>query len=68
VIETHCLKTFNVKKQRNGTYHIQVSAASDDQLDEWLDDLIDEIHRIASDKVCWVETLITDLATGQAWD
>jgi hypothetical protein len=30
--------------------------------------LIDEVHRIASDKACWVETLITDPATGQTWD
>ncbi len=62
VIETHCLKPFEVQHQNNGNYHIQVPATSDDQLDEMMDDLIDEIHRIASDKACWVETLITDTA------
>jgi len=47
---------------------IEVPATSDEHLDETMDDLIDEIHRIASDKACWVETLITDPATGQTWD
>ena len=68
VIETHCLKPFEVKRQDNGNYHIKVPATSDDQLDEMMDDLIDEIHRIASDKACWVEALITDPATWQAWE
>jgi len=68
VIEAHCLKPFEMEQQNNGDYRIEVPATSDEQLDEMMDDLIDEIHRIASDKACWVETLITDPATGQAWD
>ncbi|WP_227539407.1 hypothetical protein [Marinobacter sp. Arc7-DN-1] len=57
-----------MEQQNNGDYRIEVPATSDEQLDEMMDDLIDEIHRIASDKACWVETLIKDPATGQAWD
>ena len=57
-----------MEQQNNGDYRIEVPATSDEQLDEMMDDLIDEIHRIASDKACWVETLIRDPATGQAWD
>ncbi|WP_286811119.1 tyrosine-type recombinase/integrase, partial [Marinobacter sp. UBA2678] len=68
VIEAHCLKPFEVEHQTDGHYRIEVPATSDEHLDETMDDLIDEIHRIASDKACWVETLITDPATGQTWD
>ena len=68
VIEAHCLKPFEMEQQNNGDYRIEVPATSDEQLDEMMDDLIDEIHRIASDKACWVETRIKDPATGQAWD
>lgn len=68
VIETHCLSPFDIQRQNDGTYRIRASAGTEDALDEQLDDLIDEMHQIASDKGCWIETQITDPASGQVWD
>ncbi|MFE8070008.1 site-specific integrase [Marinobacteraceae bacterium S3BR75-40.1] len=68
VIETHCLRPLDAQNLSDVHYRIQVAAESEEALDEQLYDLIDEMHQIASDQACWIETLIKDPQSGQVWD
>lgn len=49
-------------------YQISVPTPSSDTLDEHLYTLLDELHRIADARECFLEAVCRDPATGRHWD
>lgn len=65
-----CLAQFQAQPldQDGRRYQISVPTPSTDTLDEHLYTLLDELHRIADARECFLEAVCRDPATGRHWD
>ncbi len=65
-----CLARFQAQPlDKDGhRYQISVPMPSTDILDDHLYTLLDELHRIADARECFLEVICRDLATGRHWD
>lgn len=70
-IEEICLARYGGQRfGRDGTrYQITMGRESQDgSLDDRIGDLLDELHRIASNNECYLEVSFKDAVSGQCWD
>lgn len=65
-----CLARFQAQSldKDGGRYQISVPTPSTDALDDHLYALLDELHRIADARECFLEAVCRDPATGRHWD
>lgn len=65
-----CLARFQAQQidSDGHLYRISVPSPSVDALDDHLYDLLDELHRIADARECFLEVVCRDTASGRHWD
>lgn len=70
LIERHCLLPWSMKKVdlEGRKYEITVEHSDGDSLDEILDELLHQMHQIASENQCMLEVSIRDPRTDKHWD
>ena len=70
LIERHCLSPWAMKKidSEGRKYEITVEYIDGDLLDEILDELLHQMHQIASANQCMLEVSIYDPRTNKHWD
>lgn len=70
LIEQYCLSPWSMKKvDLEGTkYEITVEHMDGNSLDETLDELLHQMHQIASENQCMLEVSIRDPRTDKHWD
>lgn len=70
LIERHCLSLWSMKKvdSEGRKYEITVEHSDGDSLDEILDELLHQMHQIASENQCILEVSIRDPHTDKLWD
>jgi integrase len=70
LIERHCLSPWAMKKidSEGRKYEITVEYIDGDLLDEILDELLHQMHQIASENQCMLEVSIRDPRTNKHWD
>ena len=70
LIERHCLSLWSMKKidSEGRKYEITVEHSDGDSLDEILDELLHQMHQIASENQCMLEVSIRDPRTDKHWD
>lgn len=70
MIERHCLSPWSMKKtgSEGRKYEITVEHSDGDSLDEILDELLHQMHQIASENQCMLEVNIRDPRTDKHWD
>jgi integrase len=69
-IEQLCFERYSSHRldKAGSKFELSIPAASRDDLDETIDGLLDEMHRIASDNHCFLETSFHEPATGSRWN
>nr|WP_274600252.1 site-specific integrase [Thiocystis violacea] len=69
-IERSCLAPHAMQRldDAGARYRIRVLAASRDELDETLADLLEQMHTIAANNQCVLDAQIRDEAAGKVWD
>lgn len=70
LIERRCLSPWAMKKvdSKGTNYEITVEHMDGNSLDETLDELLHQMHQIASENQCMLEVSIRDPRTNQHWD
>lgn len=70
LIEQTCFERFAMQRlNTEGTlYKLAIPYLSRDLLDEVIATLLDDLHRIAEDNQCLLETSFHEPATGTYWD
>jgi Site-specific recombinase XerD len=70
LIERRCLSPWAMKKvdSKGTNYEITVEHMDGNSLDETLDELLHQMHQIASENQCMLEVSIRDPRTNQRWD
>ncbi|VUD46558.1 Tyrosine recombinase XerD [Thalassocella blandensis] len=70
MIERHCLSPWSMKKtgSEGRKYEITVEHSDGDSLDEILDELLHQMHQIASENQCMLEVNIRNPRTDKHWD
>lgn len=70
LIEEFCFKPHQMHRMDKDGHRYQLQIAYDDaeQLEEIIMDMLDELHRIASDNQCFLEVSIQDPLSGKHWN
>lgn len=70
LIEQHCLSPWSMIKvdSEGRKYEITVTHTDGDSLEEMLDELLHQMHQIASENQCMLEASICDPRTDKHWD
>jgi hypothetical protein len=70
LIEQMCFERYAMQKlDKAGTqYELKIQCPSREALDDTIYSLLDDMHRIASDNHCFLETSFHEPATGAHWD
>lgn len=68
-IEVCCLKAFEAKPipRKPNHYRLCIYHDSDDQLTEIIDNLLDEMHQLATGRQCFMDATITNPVTNTVW-